>query len=130
MISAVHPVAITVLPPERRAPEPLALPAPGTTSAQTVIEPDHRRVGPVRAAVDAYTETQARQAHFLAEEGPAHREPFRLATQNLAKDDLLALHRFAQSPSLTIEPYGEAAQAYAQVQGLTGQVHKPVDISV
>ena len=128
MISAIHPVSVTILPPERRA--PLALPAPETTSVQATIQPDTRPVTPVREAAEAYRETQARPSRFLIDEGPQRQDQFDSRPHSLPKEGLLALHDFAQSPSLSIEPYGQAAQAYAQVQGLAGQFHRTVDISV
>lgn len=130
MISAINPVSMTILPPERRAAQPLALPAPDTTAVQVTIEADTRPITPVRAVVEAYRETQTRPSRFLVDEPADQTERFGAPPQSLPKDGLLALHDFAQSPSLSIEPYGQAAQAYAQVQGLASQAYRAVDISV
>ena len=130
MISAINPVQMTILPPGRQPPQQLALPAPDTVEVQKVLEPEARPASAAPAVVGAYRETEARTARFLLQEGPAHADPFSVPTRSLPKDGLLALHDFAQSPSLTIEPYGDAALAYAQVQGVAGQFQRTVDISV
>ncbi len=121
---------MTILPPDRRPAQPLALPAPDTTAVQTVVDPDTRPITPVHAAVEAYRDTQTRPNRFLIDEPTVQTERFGGPPQSLPKDGLLALHDFAQSPSLSIEPYGQAAHVYAQVQGLANGANRTVDISV
>ncbi|MCB9948070.1 MAG: hypothetical protein H6842_09615 [Rhodospirillaceae bacterium] len=132
MISAIQPVSVTLIPPVRRAEqaERLALPPPATVVDTAATQPSSQAVRAVSDAYAAHQSGRASRPALSLYDQPDFAARGDARGQRLSTAGVVAVHAFALTPSLTIEPYGDVARAYAQTQGLGNGPHLTVDITV